>query len=370
MKTYIILALFVLCSLANFAQKLEGKSNIGSLNLRKPDTNAKPTIKWENPKTLKLECSSSSFDVCACIQSDIKVTDVKLFVNGVERQVARGYIVRSCAASVNENISLNAGDNSIYIVATNAIGSTISETAVIRYEPLATNDKKLKKIALVLGNANYPSSPLRNPVNDAETMSNELENIGFSVKKYTDCDYKTMKKAITEFSETLGQDKNSVGLFYYAGHGIQIKGENYLVPIDAQIQKEADISIYAVDINGLLKNLEVASNSMNIIILDACRNNPFVTNFRGSVGNGLASMNAPLGTIVAFATSPGSVAVDGSGQNGLFTQELVKAMKVKGLRIEDVFKKVTTQVAKLSNKQQIPWQNSSLGEGDFYFRKK
>jgi len=199
-------------------------------------------------------------------------------------------------------------------------------------------------------------------------MSLELKKLGFEVTTITNGSQNQMKQAISNYGTQLSKDKNTVGLFYYAGHGIQVKGKNYIVPTDAKIEKEPDVEVYCVDLDGLLANLEYAGNNMNVIILDACRNNPFGRGFRSQAGNGLATVNAPTGTYIAFATAPGSTAADGENSNGLYTQEFVKALQIPNIRIEDVFKKVRTQVKSLSNGQQIPWENSSI-EGDFYFNK-
>lgn len=283
----------------------------------------------------------------------------------------------------NINIALNAdntfsselllvsGENSIIVKATDIYNNTSDVKFVVNSNDntsVATNFGVYKRIALVIGNGAYTTSPLRNPVNDANIMSTTLKNLGFEVSAITDATFQNMRKAISDFGKKLSSDKNTVGLFYYAGHGIQLKGKNYLVPVDAQIEGEADVTVYAVDLDGLLSNLEFAGNNMNIVILDACRNNPFARSFRSVASNGLATMNAPSGTMVAFATAPGSTAADGEGNNGLYTQELVKAMTTPNLKIEDIFKQVRVNVIEKSNKLQTPWENSSV-TGDFYFVK-
>jgi len=176
-----------------------------------------------------------------------------------------------------------------------------------------------------------------------------------------------MKRAIRDFGATLS-DHGGTGLFYYAGHGLQANGNNYMVPVNADIRKEQDIEFEAVDIGRLLVELDYAKNDMNIVILDACRDNPYENDFRsGDSGGGLAPVyRTPSGTFIAYSTAPGSVAADGENENGLYTQELLKAIVKPGLRIEDVFKQVRAEVRKKSNNNQIPWENSSI-EGDFYF---
>lgn len=224
-----------------------------------------------------------------------------------------------------------------------------------------------KRVALIVGNSSYKDYPLNNPTNDAKKMKETLESVGFEVIIVLNSTQKNLKAAISTFGNKLSSQRNTIGLFYYAGHGIQANGKNYLVPVDANITSEADYEINCVNIEVLNDYIERASNQMNIIILDACRNNPFAKKNRsfGTAG-GLVSFNAPTGTMIAFATAPGKVAADGSEVNGLYTQELIKAIKIPNIKIEDVFKRVRIQVKKLSQDEQIPWENSSI-TGDFYF---
>lgn len=218
-----------------------------------------------------------------------------------------------------------------------------------------------RRVALVIGNANYPTAPLTNPVNDARDMATTLRNNGFEVIELIDGNQKDMNRAISRFGQKLTPD--TVALFYYAGHGLQVKGKNYLVPIDAQISNERSISVESVDVDGLLDQL--GSSDVNVVILDACRNNPFERRFR-SIGGGLAQMDAPKGSLIAYATSPGKTAADGDGRNGLFTQELLKQMQIPGLTIEQVFKYVRREVMRATQSTQVPWESSSM-TGDFYF---
>ena len=222
------------------------------------------------------------------------------------------------------------------------------------------------RTALVIGNSNYQFAKLPNAVNDADSLATELRRIGFDVIHKKDLNQQGMEEAIDAFGAKL-KSRGGVGMVYYAGHGLQIGGENYLVPVRSDITKEKDIKYKSVHLGYLLDELEMAGNGMNIVVLDACRDNPYSTKYR-SMKNGLAGIAiAPVGTYIAYATSPGGVASDGQGLNGLYTQELLKALRVPGLKIEDVFKIVRTNVRRASNNQQIPWENSSL-EGNFYFR--
>ena len=228
-------------------------------------------------------------------------------------------------------------------------------------------ESERNRTALVIGNGSYNESPLKNPVNDANLISAELQTAGFNVISVTDSDLKGMRNAVRQFGDAL-RNNPGVGLFYYAGHGLQKDGVNYLVPVTADIQREYDIEDECMRADRVLRMMEMYDNPLNIIILDACRNNPYASSTR-SMDKGLAQPQiAPTGSIIAFATAPGNVASDGDGSNGLYTQEFVKAMQKPGLKIEELFKTVRINVMQLSGEQQNPWENSSL-TGDFYFYK-
>jgi TPR repeat protein len=220
-----------------------------------------------------------------------------------------------------------------------------------------------KRLALVIGNGRYTASPLKNPVNDARAMAVTLRSVGFDVVVLEDATYKDMRRAIIQFGSQLRD--SGVGTFYYAGHGLQVNGKNYMVPVDAVIQGDDEVAVEAVDVDYLLARMETARNRLNIVILDACRDDPFSRSFRSPV-RGLASIDAPIGTLIAYATAPGRVAQDGEGANGLYTSELLKAMRIPGLKIEDVFKRVRQSVSQVTKGRQVPWESSSL-VGDFSF---
>jgi hypothetical protein len=221
-----------------------------------------------------------------------------------------------------------------------------------------------KRIALVIGNGAYTNAPpLKNPPNDARDMADALSQLGFEVEHGVDLDQRRMKSMIRQFGQKL--KGGGQGLFYFAGHGIQLRGRNYLIPVDAEITSEADVEDQGVDANLVMGLMDEAGNGLNVVILDACRNNPFARSFR-SASNGLAQMDAPSGTLIAYATAPGSVASDGNARNGLYTQELLKNMRTPGLGIEEVFKRVRIAVRNSTQGKQTPWESSSL-VGDFYF---
>ncbi|MBF0396726.1 MAG: caspase family protein [Desulfobacterales bacterium] len=223
-----------------------------------------------------------------------------------------------------------------------------------------------KRIALIMGNANYThGGTLKNPVNDVKGIKVALKELNFVVIDRINCDQKAMKKAIDEFGEKLkGFD---IGLFFYAGHGIQVNGINYLIPVDASLDNEKDVEYDCVRADRVLSEMENAGSKTNIVILDACRNNPFERSWsRGVKSQGLAFMDAPSGSIIAYATSPGKTASDGSGNNGIYTSAILKHIRTPGLTIEEMFKQVRISVEELSQKKQIPWESTSL-KGKFYF---
>jgi uncharacterized caspase-like protein len=221
------------------------------------------------------------------------------------------------------------------------------------------------KRALVIGNSAYRSVPaLRNPGNDADALAATLQAIGFEVTRQRDATREAMQAAIDAFTRELATRK-AVGLFYFAGHGVQLGWRNYLLPVDAAIASPEDIASRCVDLGALIDGIRRAGNPMNVVVLDACRDNPFGLVFSGAP-KGLSQMDAPPSTLLAYATAPGRTADDGQGENGLYTQNLLREMQVREAKIEDVFKRVRLGVRRASNGAQVPWESTSLEE-DFYF---
>ena len=221
------------------------------------------------------------------------------------------------------------------------------------------------RLALIIGNASYKSSPLNNPVNDARLMEKVLKDAGFTTIKAENASIREMRRLVRDFGDKL-KASGGVGLFYFAGHGVQVRGENFLVSTDSDILNEDEIADDSVNVSVILEKMQTANNRMNLIILDACRNNPFATKSRSAL-SGLAAVSAPSGSLVAYSTAPGSVASDGKGKNGLYTEYLAKAIAQPGLPVEEVFKQVRSSVRKDSNFQQTPWENTAL-EGSFFFK--
>ena len=237
-------------------------------------------------------------------------------------------------------------------------GIAITSFSVVAQAPLDI------RVALVIGNSAYVSAPaLTNPSNDAKAITNILKRLGFTVINVNDGTKEQMIAGIAQMQTAL-KGQQAVGMLYYAGHGLQQNWRNYMVPVDFKVSKDVDIPKQAIDVDTVIEGLKKAGTRMNIIVLDACRDNPFGGQ---ASGKGLAQLEAPLNTYIAFATAPGNVAQDGNEKtgNGLFTEYIIKELQ-KPAPIEDMFKRVRLQVRKASNGTQIPWDSSSL-ETDFAF---
>ncbi len=229
--------------------------------------------------------------------------------------------------------------------------------------------QRQQRIALVIGNGAY-QDPLANPVNDATDVAKALRELGFEVILLQNKDLRAMEEAIEDFSRELRQ--GGVGVFYYAGHGVQVNGENYLVPLKAKLNRQKDVGYEAVPLGKVLNVMEEAETQVNIVIIDACRNNPFYRRWsshsRGSGSvRGLAPVQSAEGTLIAFATAPGKFAEDGEGKNSPFTYHLLQHINTPKLPVELMFKKVRAAVVQETNRKQTPWEQSSLvGEFSFY----
>ncbi len=220
------------------------------------------------------------------------------------------------------------------------------------------------RVALVIGNAAYASAPLRNPANDAAAMATLLGGMGFRVVPVRDGTKPQIEAAIAQTRQLL-QGQQGIGLMYYAGHGLQVNWRNYLLPVDANPQSAADVPSQTIDMQTVIDAFSAADNSMNILVLDACRDNPFGNS---ASAKGLAPLDAPSSTFFAYATAPGNVADDGAAAdgNGLYTRFLLQELPRPQARIEDVFKRVRLQVRQASQGRQIPWESTSLVD-DFVF---
>jgi tetratricopeptide (TPR) repeat protein len=353
-----------------------------------------PKIQWRVPTDRASISHENHAYINACIASAQPILNTKILINGMQSrgQAPKKDETNSCGTGITQLIDLKEGDNKVVIEVTNAAGTTISMERIIKYEqekgsqntdnesgkpappdPVdsignATPTINEKRLALVVGNANYKTNPLKNPSNDARSMQNVLKECGFDVILVENADNKTIKNQIKTFTEQL---KNyGTGLFFYAGHGIEVDGVNYLMPIDVTGElNKSDIENECVKTDWIQQRMVESGGDgkCHILILDACRNNPFVNRARGAQDTWSAPKNIPSGVITCYATSQGATAADGVGNNGLYTSMLLKHIKTKGLTIEQVFKRVRVDLKKQGGQE--PIESTKLTQ-DFYFLKK
>lgn len=221
-------------------------------------------------------------------------------------------------------------------------------------------DQPKTRYALVIGNQSYEQAPLRNPIADATAIATKLDGLGFKVTRALDTTLADLDSAISSFYRSIPrkQQKNTVALIYYAGHAVQLEGRNYLVPLGASYTDPKDFIAGLYNLNALFQSIPLMAELQNIVILDSCRNNPFSA-LGNMIDDGLAPLKAPAGTLIAFATEPGSAAMDGRGKNGVYTKHLLKHIQ-RPIPVEEVFKRVRRGVTRETRKRQIPWENSSL----------
>jgi hypothetical protein len=288
------------------------------------------------------------FDVISTAQLDKLVA--QQFTQGNNSQASGIVLVNP---SVESDQSSRATQNIQNQASINAAQSNQSISAI----------NQGRRLALVIGNASYKVRPLLNPRNDADDVSRVLRSTGFEVIDLRDATRAQMRTSVRQFGERLMS--NDVGLVYYSGHGIEVRGKNYFIPVNADIKASDEVADQALDVSLILSKMDTAKKGVNILIVDACRDDPFGRSFRSN-SRGLATMDAPQGTLIAYATAPGSVAADGTGRNSPFTKHLVRAMQVPNTPIELMFKEVRRAVREETKNQQTPWENSSL-IGNFYF---
>lgn len=231
------------------------------------------------------------------------------------------------------------------------------------YASAQDNSTGERRVAFVVGNSAYKMGPLKNPGNDARAVAAALRKLNFEVIERQNVTREAFALGVREFGDKL--KGATVGLFYFAGHGLQVRGRNFLVPVDADIAREDEVPYRSLDVNEVLDKMDSARTPINLVLLDACRNNPFARSFKLSQV-GLAQMDAPSGTLIGFATAPGSVAQDGDGDNGLYTSALLHHITEAALPVEQMLKRVRVDVVRASNNNQVPWESSSLNR-DFSF---
>ncbi|MBP3664235.1 MAG: caspase family protein [Tyzzerella sp.] len=322
-----------------------------------------------------------SCEISVGIKSNSQISNAEIIVNGQTFRGINAVQNDGYDMKLNKNVNLQPGQNIVKVNVTNTAGTTTLEK-YITYNapqpqpqpnpvPVITPDIKDdygKRLALIIGNSNYAAGQmLKNPTNDATDIANKLESLGFDVMLAVNATHEQMDMKIEEFGTKAHQ--YDVALFYYAGHGIQSKGTNYLLPVDAQLQSEEQLRYRCTPTNYVLDKLDASGCKMKIVILDACRNNPFERSWhRGANSRGLSIMNAPRGTLIAYATAPGDVANDGEGRNSPYTEAILTMLNKPGVKLLDFFQGVTEQVIEATNTMQYPWTSQSI-TGTFYFNK-
>lgn len=341
----------------------------GVVNLYEVVRNDPPDIKITKPGLHRGYGEQIVTESTLHVEGSVEGTEkiAAIFVNGEPATFDYG-------KSFTHDVTLSKGKNKVTVTVQNTQSVVTEKDFYITYEPRETTKATSrpgakpfqgKRLALVIGNAEYASNAkLRNTRNDAASMAVELQALGFEVMKVLDGTYEQMKNAIYAFGDKA--QSVDVSVFFYAGHGLEVDGTNYLVPVDANIQSALDVKQKAIPLTGIIRTMEFANDEgLNMIILDACRNNPFPTGKRSS-GSGLARIQTPSGTLIAYSTDPGSVASDGDRDNGLYTGELIKQLSISQ-RIEDVFMNTRNAVERMSNGAQRPWEEARL-KGVFYLK--
>lgn len=329
------------------------------------NNSALAAIAWKFPLVLRVDTYKSDLNIQACVKSESQIKNVSVLINGQATRGMQAVVNDGCDLSVNENVTLGKGMNEVKIVVANDAGQSVSDVCYVNYATRAPDVyyRDNKRLALIVGNSAYENFPLANPANDATDLSAKLKKLGFDVILLTDRTKEQMINAIDKF----GSDAKNydVALFFYAGHAVQHDGKNYLIPVDMPTLSAGDerkIEFDCTPMDRVLANMEYSKCKLKLIILDACRDN-FT---RSLTGTGLSPMTAPKGTFIAYSTSPGAKALDGTGRNSPYTAELLKRIDTKGLKIEELFKQVRGGVLERTNGQQLPWDQSSI-VGDFSF---
>jgi len=325
---------------------------------------SKPLISWNKPSGGEsVFIKEEKITLELCIKSATALTLVDVLVNGDSRgkdRIFERLSVSGCDYIFKRTIDLKEGtENVVKIIAENEAGTTDSEPIKVIYNKTLAD----KKIALVIGNSEYKNiAGLKNTVNDANLMQATLENLGFNVIKRTDLILDSLESELSRFSRLMRN--YNVALFYYAGHGVQVDGVNYLVPVDAKMAQKEDCSLEAYSLSRMTDEFAKYPSNINIVILDACRS--FSYGWSRGQESGILTMNSTNGIITGYATSPGSSAADGTGENGLYTEELVNQMNIHQT-IEEVFKNTRVKVMERTKGQQRPQYLNELN-GNFYFK--
>lgn len=316
-----------------------------------------PSVIWQNPSATELIVNKPVFTAKVCVQSAVDLTNYHFVVNGkAVGGVERGFRKSTaCGQEITHELTLVEGNNEVRFVAVNKAGSTTSESHYISYKILGS---QIARSALILANNAY-TIPLKNPVNDGRALQSQLKKLGYEVTLVENQNLKDLKNAIDLYTEKLS-DK-SISLFFYAGHGLMVKRENYIVPTTAHIGSESDVEYECFALSRLVDRMkEKNPNGSNLVLWDACRNNPYRSWTRGIEGAVHTNINPPVGTMIIYATEPGKTAIDNAeGSNGLFTGELVRHIETPDIDIYEVMRRIDKGLAD-RNTPQTPYPEGTF----------
>lgn len=340
---------------------------------KKDQPNPQPKLKSTTVITFLDNAStanSKEYQLKVGIKSNSKIEDVSVTVNGSQSRGINTVKSDGNDLTIDRKLILSEGVNKIVVGVRNAEGVTTEEKTITCKPTSSAGASGNRRIALVMGNSNYLdiNNRLKNPANDATDLAEKLQSLGFTVIRSIDQTKKGMKDAMREFGEKA--KSYDVALFFYAGHGIQVNGCNYLLPTDAELPSADEVEDGCINVNFVLNKMEAAHCPMKIVILDACRDNPFARSWsRGLSDHGLNITSPPKGTFIAYATSEGDVASDGKGRNSPYTTALLEQLDVPNQSLEKLFKNVLEKVTDITGEKQNPWTSGSF-RGDFYFNQK
>ena len=359
MKNKYFLLLFLLNFIIINISAQEFKSIIKKIDINNKDN---LQVSWQDLNATKKNLVfKPNIEIIIQIFSVSDITDFNFFIN--DKQITNTQKLKHSKTNKNvyyfvSKIQLNRGNNYLKVSVENLDNETVIDTCEIIYQ---------KRIALVFGNSHYLQNKdiLKNPVNDADSITDALNSVGFTVMKYKDATCDTMNYGLKVFSDSL---KNyDVGLFYYAGHGLELNSENYLLPVDYDFENYYVSSM--ITLQTIFNKMDSANARVNIIILDACRNNPFLTreiNNETDEFTGFADQEGFAGSITIYSTGIGKTASDGSNTNGLYTGQLIKNIRKPNLEFRDLLMDTRNKVIEKSNNIQVPWERGAPVE-KFYF---
>lgn len=366
MKKYLLTALAGLVT-GLVAGQSSGKKIVGesSWTPTKPAVSA-PVIVWQHPAALRHTLDKPVIVARVCVQGK-NLTETRFLLNGQPvGSLPRGFKKVSCGEEFSTEIPLSPGENEIRFQVRNEGGVVTSESRYVKYEMpvVASSGPVQKRYALIVSNAGYAKYPLKNPVNDGRAMRDQLEKLGFLVTLTENQSRKDLRKTIDTY--IAGLTDRSVSLFFYAGHGLMVEGNNYLQPVDADPTSEKDVPFDCYPLRQVIGRMEEANqNGSNLVFWDACRNNPYRSWTRGAADPLYVPTNPPVGTLIVYATEPGKPAQDGDQENGLFTSELIRHIGVPNQDIVELINRIDMGLEKRGF-HQPPYMEGRL-RGKFVF---